>query len=57
MVQVDAGIAICIVAPKAKISNEQVGILFGQRMCIDRLVYSSVPRPLIEAKGQSVDNR
>jgi hypothetical protein len=40
--------------PKTKMPNEMAGILLGQRLCIDRLSYHSIPRLMLLAKGEDV---
>jgi hypothetical protein len=62
--RVDAGIAlsncavsmtaVTLIVPKAKMPNGMAGILFGQRLCIDRLSYHSIPRLILLAKGEDV---
>jgi hypothetical protein len=43
------------VVPKAKIPNLRVGILFGERECIDRLHYESIPAAILRADGENVE--
>jgi hypothetical protein len=47
--------AIVLVVPKSVVPNERVGILFGQQQCIDRLHYRSLPRCILEAKGENIE--
>lgn len=63
-VQVDAVIAfsngvvslstVAVVMPQNKMPNQLLGILFGQCACIDRLRYESIPRCIIQAKGEEI---
>jgi hypothetical protein len=46
--------AIAMVVPKSVVPNERVGILFGQQQCIDRISYHSIPRRILEAKGEDI---
>ncbi|KAJ5790445.1 uncharacterized protein N7518_007456 [Penicillium psychrosexuale] len=48
---------IAWVVDKAAIANFQSGILLGQRDCIDAIQYRSVPRKILEARGESVDEK
>lgn len=43
-----------MVIPKEHMPNQFVGILFGQCLCIDRLVYHSIPREILKAKGDII---
>lgn len=63
-VQVDALVAfsnrvldiscVCVVVPRSAIPNSRVGILLGQNMCLNRLVYKSIPRAILSARGENV---
>lgn len=63
-VQVDALVAfsnhvlniscVCVVVPRSVIPNSRVGILLGQNMCLNRLVYKSIPRAILSARGEKV---
>lgn len=46
--------AVALVVPKEILPNQRSGILFGQTQCIDRLMYRSIPRSLLQAKGENV---
>jgi len=46
--------AIAVVVPASKMPNQWVGILFGQRQCIDRIIYQSIPRAMLQAKGEDI---
>jgi hypothetical protein len=46
---------IVMVVAKSEVPNERIGILFGQKLCIDRLNYHSIPRRVLNAKGEDVD--
>jgi hypothetical protein len=48
--------AIVLVVPKSMVPNERVGILLGQKECIDRLVYESIPRSILPARGENLEN-
>jgi hypothetical protein len=48
--------ALVMVVPKSMLPNERVGILFGQKECIDRLVYESIPRSILSARGENPEN-
>jgi len=47
--------AIVLIAPKSVLPNQRVGIIFGQRQCIDQIHYASLPRSILQAKGEEVD--
>lgn len=44
--------SVCLVVPTSAIPN-RVGILLGQRGVIDRIIYTSVPRANLVARGLS----
>jgi hypothetical protein len=46
--------AVGFVVPKARMPNEYEGIIFGQNLCIDRLVYRSIPRHILHARGLNI---
>lgn len=46
--------AVALVVPTATIPNQRAGTLFGQTHCIDRLIHRSIPRCLLQAKGENV---
>jgi len=46
--------SLVLVVPKRIIPNERVGIIFGQKQCIDRLRYVSVPKAILKAKGEDI---
>jgi hypothetical protein len=46
--------AIAWVLSHLDMPNERVGILFGQSQCIDRLVYRTIPRSALQAKGEDI---
>ena len=48
--------ALVMVVPKSMVPNERVGILFGQKECIDRLFYESIPRSILSARGENPEN-
>ncbi|KAI1828075.1 hypothetical protein F4861DRAFT_490544 [Xylaria intraflava] len=45
---------ITVVMDKSSIPNMRSGIILGQRDCIDILQYRSIPRSIMEAKGQTI---
>lgn len=47
--------ATALVVPMRRMPNQFIGILFGQRQCIDHLSYHSLPRSILVAKGQVVE--
>jgi len=47
--------AIVLVVPKRVVPNERIGILFGQKQCIDHLSYRSIPHRILNAKGENID--
>lgn len=47
---------VCVVVPRSVIPNSRVGILLGQNMCLNRLVYKSIPRSIISARGEKVSD-
>lgn len=46
--------AIACVRPKRLMPNNYVGILFGQRQCINALRHMSVPRSILVSQGEDV---
>lgn len=52
--QVLALSCVCVVVPRSAVPNRRVGILLGQHMGINRMVYKSVPRAVLSARGESV---
>jgi hypothetical protein len=46
--------AIATVVSNLDMLNGRVGILFGQRQCIDRIVYQSIPRSALLAKREDI---
>jgi hypothetical protein len=46
--------AVALVVPKETIPNQRSGILLGQTLCIYRLLYRSIPRRLLQVKGENV---
>ena len=48
---------IAWVVDKAAIPNLRSGILLGQRDCIDAIQYRSIPRSILKARGESVDEQ
>ena len=38
------------------VPNERVSILLGQKECIDRLVYESIPRSILPTRGENLEN-
>jgi hypothetical protein len=46
--------AIVIVVPKTVMPNEHIGILFGQKCCINSISYRSIPRRILQAKGENI---
>lgn len=63
-VQVDANISlsnniltiscICLVVPRSVVPNERVGMILGQSGAIDRIIYKSVPKANLAARGEQV---
>jgi len=47
--------AIVLVIPKSVMPNERIGILFGQQQCIDHISYRSIPRCILNAKGENLE--
>lgn len=45
---------ICLVVPSSVMPNERVGILLGQNGAIDHIVYKSVPRANLNARGEAL---
>lgn len=52
--QVLALSCVCVVVPRSAVPNSRVGIFLGQHMGINRMVYNSVPREILSARGESV---
>lgn len=48
---------IAWVVDKERVPNRRSGIILGQKDCIDALQYRSIPRSILEAQGQAVDER
>ena len=48
--------AIILVVPKSLVPNERIRILFGQKLCIDRLSYQSIPRHILNAMGEDIED-
>ncbi|KAL5335778.1 hypothetical protein BJX70DRAFT_401207 [Aspergillus crustosus] len=46
--------SIATIVAKVKMPNERVGVLFGQSSCIDRLSIRSIPRLILQAKGENI---
>jgi hypothetical protein len=46
--------AIALVVPRSAMPNERIGVIFGQKHCIDCLSYRSIPRQILKAKGEDV---
>jgi hypothetical protein len=46
--------AVALVVPTLTMPNQRAAILFGQTHCIDRLIYRSVPRCFLQARGENV---
>ena len=47
--------AIVLVVPKSVMPNEHIGILFGQQSCINSISYHSIPRCILQAKGEHIE--
>lgn len=45
------------VVDKNALPNARLGIILGQKGCIDALQYRSIPRSTVEAKGETIDKR
>lgn len=45
---------VCVVVPRSVIADSRVGILFGQSMCINRLVHKCIPQAILSARGENV---
>ena len=43
-----------MIIPKESMPNQFVGVLFGQCLCIDRLVYHSIPRGILKVRGDII---
>lgn len=52
--QVLALSCVCVVVPRSAVPTSRVGILLGQHMGINRMVYKSIPRAVLSARGESV---
>ncbi|CDM27972.1 unnamed protein product [Penicillium roqueforti FM164] len=48
---------IAWVVDKEAIPNFRSGMILGQRDCIDAIQYRSIPRSILEARGESVDEK
>jgi len=48
--------AIVLVIPKSVVPNERIGILFGQKLCIDRLSYQSLPRHILNTMDEDIED-
>ena len=48
--------AIALVVPNSIVPNQRVGVIFGQKHCIDCMSYRSIPRRILKAKGENVDD-
>jgi hypothetical protein len=48
--------AIALVVPKSVVPNERIGVIFGQSQCINSMNYRSIPRSILRAKGEEVDD-
>jgi hypothetical protein len=46
--------AIVLVVPKSVMPNEHIGILFGQKSCINSISYRSIPRRILLARGEDI---
>jgi hypothetical protein len=46
--------AIVTVVSQSVMPNRYVGILFGQRCCINSISYRSIPRRILQAKGEDI---
>lgn len=63
-VQIDANISfsntllkiscICLVVPRSVVPNGRVGMILGQSGAIDRIIYKSVPKANLVARGEQV---
>ena len=45
---------VCLVVPSSVMRNERLGILLGQEGAIDRIIYKSVPRANLNARGEAL---
>lgn len=45
---------ICLVVPSSVMPNGRIGILLGQKGAIDRIIYKSVPRANLNARGEAL---
>jgi hypothetical protein len=48
--------AIALVVPSSVVPKQRVGVIFGQKHCIDCMSYRSIPRRILKAKGEDVDD-
>jgi hypothetical protein len=48
---------IAWVVDKNAFPNARLGIILGQKGCIDALQYRSIPRSILETKGETIDKR
>lgn len=46
---------VAVIVPRTRIPNQREGILFGQTLCIDQLVYRSVPRSILLVTGEQIE--
>ncbi|KAJ9220007.1 hypothetical protein DTO207G8_5306 [Paecilomyces variotii] len=49
--------SIAWVVEKSGLPNARSGIILGQKACIDRLQYRSIPRSILEAKGEVIEEK
>ena len=47
--------AIVMVVPRRVMPKEHIGILFGQKCCINDISYRSIPRRILQAKGEDIE--
>lgn len=47
--------AVAKVVAKEKMPNRHVGVLFGEGLCIDRLNVRNIPREILLAKGEDIE--
>ncbi|KAE8348115.1 hypothetical protein BDV28DRAFT_165091 [Aspergillus coremiiformis] len=48
---------IALVVDKDTVPNIRSGIILGQKACIDSLQYRSIPRSVLKAKGEAIDEK
>jgi hypothetical protein len=48
--------AIALVVPNSVVPNQRVGVILVQKHCIDCMSYRSIPRRILKAKGEDVDD-